>query len=224
MCKLILLFAAASVFATQTSAEPATPPAKVEQNAPVDPARLALAREIARAFWPDGTIKQLMGSMSGMQSGMMKDLFDKSPKDLGVEDAKEGDKTLGQLVREKDPHFEERLAISNRVMSEEIGKVMGEMEPQLRETVAELYARRFSKAELEDIAAFFRTPSGKSYGAQLLPMMSDPEYLKAMTGLMPKVMQAMPGLVDKVKKATAHLPPAPEADEATPIDEELPSA
>jgi hypothetical protein len=147
----------------------------------------------------------MMGSMTGMQSGMMSQMFNKTPKDLGVEadkDAKDGDKTLGEYVREKDPHFEERMAITSRIMHEEIGKMMGQMEPQLRESLATLYARRFSMTELNDIAAFFRTPSGRNYAMQMIPMMSDPEYLQSMAGLAPKLMQGMPAIfvIERVVK------------------------
>lgn len=223
-----LLLATASPLLSQPAfAAPATAEQPAEKPAPVDPERLAVAREIARAFWPDGTMQKMMGSMSGMQSGMMSEMFNQTPKDLGVEagkDVKDDGKTLGEYVREKDPHFEERMSIANRVMMEEMGKLMGELEPQLRESMALLYARRFSKAELSDIAAFFKTPSGKNYAAQLIPMMTDPEYLKSMAGLAPKIMQAMPAIVERVKKETAHLPPPPKEDEKTPAEAELPSS
>jgi hypothetical protein len=226
-----LLYAAAlPALSQQAIAAPATgaamPQPPAAQPAPVDPQRLAVAREIALAFWPDGTIQKMMGSMTGMQSGMMSQMFNKTPKDLGVEadkDAKDGDKTLGEYVREKDPHFEERMAITSRIMHEEIGKMMGQMEPQLRESLATLYARRFSMTELNDIAAFFRTPSGRNYAIQMIPMMSDPEYLQSMAGLAPKLMQGMPAIFERVKKETAHLPPPPD-DEESAKDAELPSA
>jgi len=200
------------------AAQPATPAAaapasKTNEAGAVNPQRLALGREIANAFWPDGTMQKMMSQMSGVQMGMMKGMFDKTPNDLGIKDAKEPDKTLGQLIREEDPHFEERAAITNRVMMEEIGKLMGNFEPQMREALARLYAKRFTLAELNDMATFFRTSSGKSFGAQLIPMMADPDYVSAMTEMMPRLMQAMPAIAEKVKKATAHLPPPPKRKE-----------
>jgi len=219
-------FTASCLIAQPGAATPAGHTEKpAAKPAAIDPESLAVAREIVLAFWPDGTMSQVMNSMSGMQSGMMSEMMNKTPEDLGVSDAEgTNGKTLGELAREKDPYFEERLKISNRVMTEEMGKVMAGMEPQLREAIALIYTRRFSRAQLNDILAFFRTPSGKNYAAQLIPMMSDPAYLQAMSAMMPKIMQAMPAIVEKVKKATAHLPPPPKDDEAVPEKAELPSS
>jgi hypothetical protein len=165
----------------------------------------------------------MMTSMSGMQSGMMSEMLNKTPREFGVSEGKDTGKTLGELAREKDPHFEERLTITNRVMSDEIGKVMEAAEPEIREGMAQLYARRFTKAELGDVLAFFRTPSGRTYASQLMPMMSDPEFQKSMTGMATKMMQAMPGIVERVKKATEHLPPPPKDEEKAPAKAELPA-
>lgn len=200
-----------------TAAQPAlaAPALPTAGSAAIDPQRLALGREIAQGFWPDGTMQKMMAEMSGMQSGMMKGMFDQTPKDLGIKDAKDGDKTLGQAIREKDPNFEERMTITNKVMMEEMGKVMGGVEPQLREAFARVYAKRFNLTELNDIAAFLRTSSGKRFGGQMVQMMADPEYVSTMAAMMPKIMQAMPGMIEKVKKATAHLPPPPKDDDKT---------
>ena len=201
--------------AAAPNAQPAPAAKAVAVAGTVDPERLAIAREIARSFWPDGTIKQMMSSMSGMQSGMMSDMMNKTPQELGVSDAKAEGKTLGQLAREKDPYFQERLEITQRVMMEEMGEVMASAEPEMREGMARLYARRLSTKELSDILAFFRTPSGKTYASQLMPMMSDPEFQKSMAGLAPKIMQAMPGIMEKVQKATSQLPPPPTENDET---------
>ncbi len=219
--------AASAIIAQPVAAAPgkdaAQPEKSVAKPTPVDPERLALAREIARAFWPDGTIKQMMTSMSGVQSGMMSEMMNKTPKEFGVSEGEDNGKTLGELAREKDPYFEERLKITNRVMGEEVGKVMEAAEPEIREGMAQLYARRFTKAELGDVLAFFRTPSGKAYASQLMPMMSDPEFQKSMTGMATKMMQTMPAIIEKVKKATEHLPPPPK-DGEKPKEAAVPTA
>ena len=208
------LFAAQPAVA-QSAPKPAAKPATSEQA--LDPQRLALARQIVGAFIPDGTLQKMMSEMSGVRSGMMKEMFDKSPKDLGIKGAKEGDKSLGALVREKDPYFEERMAITNKVMMDEMGKIMGGFEPQMREGMSRIYAKRFTLQQLTDIAAFFRSESGKAYGKELMPLMSDPEYVNMMSSMMPKIMKAMPSIMEKVQKATAQLPPPPaDEEEAKP--------
>lgn len=213
----ILVFIAALVAAqpaaAQSAAKPVARPTPAEPA--LDPQRLALARQIIGAVVPDGTMQKMMSQMSGVRSGMMKDMFDKSPEDLGIKGAKKGDKSLGALVRERDPYFEERLAITNKVMMDEMGKIMANFEPQIRETMAQIYAKRFTLHQLTDIAAFFRSESGKVYGKELMPLMGDPEYTKMMGSMMPKIMQAMPGIMEKVQKATGQLPPPPTEDDET---------
>lgn len=208
----IVLAAAAADFPAGGKPPPPTPvssnPSPSKSAVAVDQERLILAREIALAIWPNGTAQKMMAPMMDARTGMVTEMMKTSPKDLGAKGGgKDDDKTLGDLVHEKDPYFEQRLAIVNRVMGEEVGKLMSQYEPQLRESMAELYAKRFSKAELSDIAAFYRTPSGKSYAAQLIPMMADPEYGKAVSSLAPKIMQAMPAIAARIKKETDRLPP-----------------
>jgi hypothetical protein len=188
----------------------------------VDAEKMALAHEVVLAFVPPGSVQKMMSGLAQVRSGMMSQMFRVTPKDVGVKDAKDG-QTLGEAVRERDPHFEERMEITNRVMMEEMGKVMAGFEPELRETMARMYARRFTKTELTDLAAFLRTPSGKSFASQMFQMTSDPEYQQSITKLAPRIMQAMPGIMAKIKEATSKLPPPPSEDEkAKPA--ELPSS
>jgi hypothetical protein len=176
-------------------------------GASIDPQRLALGREVALAFWPDGTAQKIMGPMMEARNTMVSQMLKTSPKDVGAKGAKDGDQTLGDFVREKDPNFERRMEITNHIMGEEVGKLMAAYEPQLRESLARLYARRFTTTELSDLAAFLRTPSGKSYSSQMMMIMSDPEMQQAIAGLAPRLMQAMPAIIARIKKATADLPP-----------------
>jgi hypothetical protein len=214
----LALFCTALTATQPALAAPAAQPATqaIPANSAIDPQRLALARQIVRAFIPDGTVQRMMAQVGGVRAGVMKDLFDKSPKDLGVKGAKAGEKSLGELIHEKDPYFEERMTITNRIMMEEVGKIMGDFEPQMRETIARIYAKRFTLQQLTDIAAFFGSPSGKVYGEQLMPLMSDPEYLSMMSSMTPKILQAMPRIMEKVKKATANLPPPRDEGDAKP--------
>jgi len=219
---MLHLFLAAAAAPVAAQASPASPPpitvkASGDQQA-LDPERLALGREVVQAFLPPGSVQKMIRSLTDTRSGMMNEMFHATPKDFGAKGANDSDKSFGEMVRERDPSFEKRMAITNRVMMEEIGKVLLAFEPELRETMAKMYARRFTKTELTDLAAFLRTPSGKSFASQLMSMMSDPEYQRAMKKLTPRIMQAMPGIMEKVKRATANLPPPTDGEKAKPAD------
>lgn len=197
-------------------ANPASPPPTQAAPAkpPIDPERLALAKQAVAAIIPPGTMQKVMkDSMGGMEEMMLKGMFDMKGSDLGV-DGEGKDKTLREAMAEKDPHFEERLRITNRVMAEEMGVIFTRLEPRMVEGMSRAYARRFTVAELTEINRFFASPAGASFARQSFELMSDPEMMSEMMAFMPEMMKEMPAIGEKLKKATAHLPPPPKEDEA----------
>lgn len=181
---------------------------------PVDPERMAIARQTVASILPPGTMQRIMkDSMGNMEDMMLKGMFDIKASDLGVEG--EGkDKTLREAMAEKDPHFEERMRISNQVMGEKMGTIFNKMEPRMREGMARAYARRFTVVELNEINRFFASPAGGSFARQSFELMTDPELMAEMVSFMPELLKEVPAIAEKVKKATAHLPPPPDEEEA----------
>jgi hypothetical protein len=154
----------------------------------------------------------MKNSMAGMEQAMVGAMFDMKGTDLGV--TGEGkDKTLREVMAEKDPHFEERMKITNRVMAEEMAGLFGRLEPRMKDAMARAYARRFSTVELTEINRFFASPAGGSFARQSFEMMTDPEMTSEMMAFMPEMMKDMPAIAEKLKKATAHLPPPPKKQE-----------
>lgn len=196
-----------------SSAGVAAPPAPSAASQPaVDPERLALAKTAVAAIMPQGIMQKIMkDSMAVTQDAMYGSMFDMKGSDLGA--TGEGkEKTLRQVMADKDPHFEERLRITNKVMGEEMGAIMAQLEPAMRDGMARAYAKRFSVAELTEINRFFVSAAGSSFARQSFELMTDPELMKAMTSYMPEMMKQMPAIMEKVKKATAHLPPPPKEE------------
>ena len=216
MKSVLLAIALLSSTAAAAAPQESSPPA-AETSAPatsIDPARLALAKSAVAAIIPPGTMQRVLkSSMATMENAMLGGMFDMKGSDVGV--TGEGkDKTLREAMAEKDPHFEERMRITNRVMAEQMGAIFGKMEGPMREGMARAYARRFSLAELQDINRFFGSASGASFARQSFELMTDPELVKAMTAFMPEMMKEMPAIAEKLKAATAHLPPPPKDEEA----------
>jgi hypothetical protein len=92
------------------------------------------------------------------------------------------------------------------MMTEMMG-LMTEVEPDIRDGLTSAYAARFDTAQLQDLNAFFATPTGKAYAADSYLIMMSPEVMAKMQAFMPKFMKLMPSLVEKVQAATAKLPP-----------------
>jgi len=171
-----------------------------------DPARLALSMVTVKALLPDGTYTKMM---DGMLGGIVDRVMDMSEADFGAKgkDGKPASKeTLRQAAIKEDPHFEERMRIMERVVTEEMAKIARIVEPKLREGLARSMARRFDARQLTDINAFLATDSGRAYGSQSMAMWVDPDMMRAMMGTFPEIMEAMPAAMKRLETETAHLP------------------
>lgn len=227
-----LMLAALSPVQVHAQASPAPVDAATPAaQGPVDPARLTAARPVVEKLWPLGTYRRMMDSvMTGMMQQIMNQMFDMRAGDFakaagasGADADAVGDKTLGELASEVDPHFRERTSIATDVMMKEMIPLIEKLEPGIREALASVYARKFSAAQLADMNAFFATPSGTAFAGEFMMTFVNPELMGQMQSFVPELMAAMPGITAKVEAATAHLPPpvkpggaGPSSDAATP--------
>jgi hypothetical protein len=204
---------------------PATP-AKVEaaavEPAVIDPLRLEAAKPVIDRLWPLGTYRKMMdGTMSKMMDQIVGSMMDMPAKDLvGAVDASGktakavGDASMGQMAEKADPAFRERMKITMDVMFREMIPMMEKIEPEVRTSLANIYARRFTAEQLTDMDRFFSTPSGAAYASQSMLVMMDPEMIGAMQKFAPEMMRALPDIMKKVEAATANLPkPTPRASQ-----------
>src|SRR5688572_3038744 len=149
--KLPIILAAALV-AAPAGAQQATPIAEAGAPAPVDPARLALARTTVDHFWPIGTYERMMnGTIDQMMDQMFQAITDMKAADMAgpyatavADHPKTAQMTFRELMATADPHFEERFSIMNRVMTSSMVPMMNRIEPDVREGMARAYARKFT--------------------------------------------------------------------------------
>ncbi len=175
----------------------------------IDPARQAVAEKVVAALVPEGIYVRIMrDQFPKMMDMMMARMAGMSPADIG----EQGEGTIGEAARKKDPHFEERMRIMTRVMGDEMGTLFGAMEPRVRAGLSRAFARKFTVAQLSDMQTFFATPSGAAFASEYLALFADPEFVSEMAGAAPEMIKAMPAIMKKVEAATAHLPPPPKKD------------
>ncbi|WP_404336067.1 DUF2059 domain-containing protein [Sphingomonas sp. MMS12-HWE2-04] len=194
--------------------------------AAADPARLAAAQAVVGKLMPAGIYKRLMGATFDQLMDTMTDSMGAMPADelvrltgISKADAEAlGDATIGEVMDIYDPHWSQRLKLGTRAMGDAMSGVMSEMEPVLRDALARAYAREFSAAELAEMSRFFATPAGNHYADQSLALAMDPEMVKAMTGLMPKMIDHMPDMVAKAEAATKELPKPRTNKDLTPAE------
>jgi hypothetical protein len=199
----MIRFAAALLFVAAT---PAVAQAPAPAPAAPDPARLAAGERVAALLVPDGAYLRIMrDQFPQMMDATMGQMGAMKSSDFGMP----GDASAMDQVRKADPAFDERMRITTKVMSEEMGAVMGRLEPRVRVGLGRALARRFTAQQLADMADFFATPSGAAFARDYLGLMADPEMMREMAGAAPVIMKAMPAIMAKVEAATKHLPPPP---------------
>jgi hypothetical protein len=174
--------------------------------------RLALSRTAVMGLFPEGTYARMMG---GMMNGVVDRVMGLSAADFGKKESKAGDTlTLRQQMTKNDPHFDERMAIIQRIVTEEFAKLAAIIEPRMRDGLARSMARRFDEKQLADLNAFLATDSGRAYGSQSMAMYIDPDVMRAMMGSFPEMMKEMPAAMQRIEAETAGLPKPAKPKEA----------
>lgn len=171
------------------------------------PERLALARTTAAGVLPDGTYAAMFDEL---MSGLADRVLSLTPADFGETKDEDGAEAAQTSLREHlagdDPHFDERMRITRRVIGEELIKVSALIEPKLRDGLARSIARRFDEAQLRDINAFLATDAGRAFGKQTMQMWMDPDVMRSMFQSFPEILAAMPDAMKRLEAETAHLP------------------
>jgi hypothetical protein len=210
------IIVAAALLASPAAAQQSAPAAETAAPAAIDPARLALARTTVDYFWPIGTYERMMnGTMDQMMDNMVESMSDMKMGDMTAPygsdamDSETAGKTVREVMAKLDPHFKERLSIMHRVMISSMIPMMNRLEPDIREGMARVYARRFSPEQLRELNRFFATPTGRVYASESMMLFADPEIVSLMGKFGPELAKEMPQIMQRVKEATAHLPPPP---------------
>ncbi|PLK22822.1 hypothetical protein C0V72_12775 [Porphyrobacter sp. TH134] len=176
--------------------------------------RLPQAQRIIGRMIPEGTLSELMGSMFDKMLGPIMQAGG-SPATATVTRATglssfdldltpEQTEELASLF---DPAWAERQKREMALFPGVMATMMDAMEPGMRKAMSELYAINFTQQELDEIEAFFLTPTGTSYARKSFTMSSDPRVLSASMEAMPALMSTIGSLEQKAAEATADLPP-----------------
>ncbi|MGG2005340.1 DUF2059 domain-containing protein [Novosphingobium resinovorum] len=141
-------------------------------------------------MFPLGTYGRIMnGTMDKMMDSIMDSMMQMPLKDLagisGVDTEKLGSGTMAQIMEIYDPAFKQRMSATTRTMMTDMMGLMTQFEPDIRDGLASAYAGRFDAKQLQEMNAFFATPTGKAYAADSYIIMMSPEVMNRMQALMP---------------------------------------
>jgi hypothetical protein len=142
----------------------AQPPAAVPLTSTVsapEPDRLAAARELVSVVFPQNRREVMVRQAFQAVNAMVLSNIGSSPfmRQGGARDSE-----VQQVVKD---FMARREAASTAMMVSEI--------PPMVRAVENAYARRFTVSQLNEIKAFFLTPTGQIYGEQSQTLMTDPD-------------------------------------------------
>jgi hypothetical protein len=202
-----ILAALALGTAVSAAAQPSDPPAPAEAGAP-DAATLRAAERFVTLIMPPGMLQRMFGAGSGLG---MESMLEMRVGDFGLPegsfDGADRNRSFAEVMEARDPHFRERMRITSEISSRIMGEVFATIEPDMRAAMAEMYARRFTAAELDELNNFFAQGPGQKFAQIAFTMMQDPVFTRLMRTMMPRFAEATPRILREVTAATAHLPP-----------------
>jgi hypothetical protein len=182
--------------------QPLTP----EQEARV-PAAMALAERIV----VPGTYAALMTELSATAYRPMLRLLGLGELDTAFVARQLGlsgeqweavpDAGKAELARLLDPAFEQRTPVALAVGMDALREAFTAMEPSVRQAVAEAHARRFTEAQMQDLATFFATPTGAAYASQWLATGADPQIMSVNMEVMPRMFPLMQAAQQRLRAA-----------------------
>ena len=175
----LILAASLAVLPTVAAAQAAPQPVA----APVDPERLASAKALMDQIMPPATRNQMISSVIQSMMGTMMNALRQDPDIAAVE---------------ADPKAQPVFDSFLRRQQEQITQQMVANLPGMLDAMAHAYARRFTLAQLHDMAVFFATPSGQAYLSQAPTIMGDPDVAAWMGDLMRSSKQRMPGEIARL--------------------------
>ena len=136
----------------------------------VDPARLALGRQVIAIMYPP---ERRDAMMSEMVSALMAQIRSGT--------------TLPPMFA--DPGLKAIMDRAFASMPERLMPVISRHLPRMHEAIATAYAREFSQAELSEIVAFARTPAGQRYFQRSGGLLSDRDVAAANTAYLGEAQQ-----------------------------------
>jgi hypothetical protein len=179
---------------------PAPPPPP-----PADPERLAAARRAAELVLPTEAFSQPLPLQE-----LAATLFAIPVSSAGPVPLPPGvgpHATLGEVAEMHMPHAREMARIAAGIMAEDLPRLLPLAAPIARGAMAELYAREFTVAELDQIGAFYGSPAGRALARQSLSAMVDPPLIRGSLLMMPRILPEVYTALVRIGQSTANLPP-----------------
>ena len=158
-------------------------------------ARLPAATAIVATMMPEGFYGKMMGDIMDKMVRPMVSMFATPEFILGsrLEVEQEAIAQLGEaeqveILSMLDPAYDQRVDVILDVLTGKMGGMFSAMEGPMRDGLSKAYAVRFDENQLNDISAFFATPTGGVYAKESMALFSDPQVMQASMQALPAMM------------------------------------
>lgn len=180
-----------------------------------DPARLTLAREATMTMFPKGAYAEAINSFMDRTvdhalnmseadfASMVPPGKDKKAKPPSTE-------PLRLTLSRKDPTFDAKLAAIRAFAGTMMAKLGDVAEPKFREGMARALARKFDARQLAEVRAFLATPTGATYGREMVGLWFQPDVMRGTFEMFPEMLKLMPAMTKDAAALNAQLKPAAE--------------
>lgn len=107
-----------------------------------------------------------------------------------------------------DPDNAERTEAMGEMVVGLIGDMLQAIEPAYRSGLSRAYATRFSRAEMEELLAFFDTPLGGKFAVQTTLVQYDPQVMGVMEDIGPAMSEVLPKMIVQIAELAEKYPDA----------------
>ena len=175
--------------------------------------RLPMAEAVVGQMMPEGFYGKMMGDMMDKMVRPMVSMF-ATPEfilasRLEVEQeaiAQLGETEQVEILSMLDPAYDQRVDVILDVLTGKMGGMFSAMEGPMRDGLSKAYAVRFDENQLNDISAFFATPTGGVYAKESMALFSDPQVMQASMQALPAMMSGFGDMESSMKEAMVSLP------------------
>ena len=176
-------------------------------------ARLPAARALVETIMPAGLYADMMGEIMDSTLRPMFTMFS-GPDFVIAERTGQSVSSLESLSEEErrelaiilDPAYDRRADAMIEGMVGMMTSTFAVVEEPMKDGLSRAYAKRFSDAQMADVAAFFATETGAFYATESMKLFADPEVMGASMAAMPAVLGELGNMTAAIQEIEASLP------------------
>lgn len=197
-----------------------------EPAASINPNQLARGRKLASLVLPPNVLESVL---SDMAQKILWPVIDKvtppAAREIatmtGLDEADLGAIStvkLDEAMDVVDPAFYQRQGLMNSTLQQGKLTIIKKLEPDVREEMAQAFAKERSVYEMDVIIAYFETWAATDAESRQVLVTSNPLFLAIIHKTLPKIIEAIPSILKKTYAAAANIPKARKIEDLKAVE------